>query len=132
MIIEARIEGDGHVSDARVLRSIPLLDAAALDAVKQWQYTPTLLNGVPVPVIMTVTVNFTLHPIERFDAGTPVEAYSGAPKYFQNDSTRTPFRVGQDYCYFGEPRANYSTIAQAEEDFRAPRRVEVTVCRLPW
>jgi endo-1,4-beta-D-glucanase Y len=38
-------------------------------------------------------------------AGTPVEAYSGAPKYFQNDSTRTPFRVGQDYCYFGEPRA---------------------------
>jgi endo-1,4-beta-D-glucanase Y len=38
-------------------------------------------------------------------AGTPVEAFSGAPKYFQNDSTRTPFRVGQDFCYFGEPRA---------------------------
>jgi len=38
-------------------------------------------------------------------SGTPVEAYSGAPLYFQNDSTRTPFRVGQDYCYFGEPRA---------------------------
>ena len=35
-------------------------DQAALDAVKQWQFTPTLLNGVPVPVIMTVTVNFTL------------------------------------------------------------------------
>jgi periplasmic protein TonB len=46
--------------NARVLRSIPLLDQAALDAVKQWEYTPTLLNGVPVPVIMTVTVNFTL------------------------------------------------------------------------
>ena len=38
-------------------------------------------------------------------AGTPVEAYGGAPRHFQNDSTRTPFRVGQDYCYFGEPRA---------------------------
>jgi endo-1,4-beta-D-glucanase Y len=38
-------------------------------------------------------------------SGTPVEAYSGAPLYFQNDSTRTPFRVGQDYCYFGESRA---------------------------
>jgi endo-1,4-beta-D-glucanase Y len=38
-------------------------------------------------------------------SGTPVEAFSGAPKYFQNDSTRTPFRVGQDYCYFGELRA---------------------------
>ena len=51
---------DGTVQDAKVLRSIPLLDAAALDAVKQWEFTPTLLNGVPVPVIMTVTVNFTL------------------------------------------------------------------------
>ena len=43
-----------------MLRSIALLDAAALDAVKQWVFTPTLLNGTPVPVIMTVTVNFTL------------------------------------------------------------------------
>jgi len=51
---------DGRVKEAKVLRSIPLLDQAALDAVKQWQFTPTLLNGVPVPVIMTVTVNFTL------------------------------------------------------------------------
>jgi protein TonB len=48
------------VQDARVLRSIPLLDQAALDAVKQWEFTPTLLNNVPVPVIMTVTVQFTL------------------------------------------------------------------------
>jgi endo-1,4-beta-D-glucanase Y len=38
-------------------------------------------------------------------AGTPVEAYGGAPLYFPHDSTRTPFRVGQDFCYFGEPRA---------------------------
>jgi protein TonB len=60
VIIEATIGPDGKVQDAKVLRSIPLLDQAALDAVKQWQYTPTLLNGVPVPVIMTVTVNFTL------------------------------------------------------------------------
>jgi periplasmic protein TonB len=47
------------VEDARVLRSIPLLDQAALDAVKEWKFTPTLLNGVAVPVIMTMTVNFT-------------------------------------------------------------------------
>jgi TonB family protein len=60
VIIEARIEGDGTVSHARVLRSIPLLDDAAVDAVRQWEFTPTLLNGQPVPVIMTVTVNFTL------------------------------------------------------------------------
>ena len=60
VIVEATIGADGKVKDAKVLRSIPLLDQAAIDAVKQWQFTPTLLNGVPVPVIMTVTVNFTL------------------------------------------------------------------------
>jgi len=60
VIIEATIGPSGKVQDARVLRPIPLLDQAALDAVRQWEYSPTLLNGVPVPVIMTVTVNFTL------------------------------------------------------------------------
>jgi periplasmic protein TonB len=48
------------VSDTRVLRSIPLLDQAATDAVRQWQFTPTYLNNAPVDVVMTVTVNFTL------------------------------------------------------------------------
>jgi len=43
-----------------VLRSIPLLDQAALDAVKQWNYQPTLMNGVPTPVFATITVNFSL------------------------------------------------------------------------
>jgi periplasmic protein TonB len=61
VIIEAVIGVDGHVKDARILRSIPLLDRAALDAVQQWRFTPTLLNGVPVPVIITVTVDFKLH-----------------------------------------------------------------------
>jgi protein TonB len=60
VIIEATIGPSGNVTDAKVLRSIPLLDSAAIDAVKQWVFSPTLLNGVPVPVIMTVTVNFTL------------------------------------------------------------------------
>jgi hypothetical protein len=45
----------------RILRSVPLLDQAALDAVRSWEYTPTLLNGRPTPVIMTVTVRFTLN-----------------------------------------------------------------------
>jgi protein TonB len=62
VILEAVIDVDGRVTEARVLRSIPLLDQAAVDAVRQWEYTPTLLNGVPVPVIMTVTVQFTLTP----------------------------------------------------------------------
>ena len=61
VIIEAIVGVDGRVTDARVLRSKPLLDEAALAAVRQWEFTPTTLNGVPVPVIMTVTVNFMLH-----------------------------------------------------------------------
>ena len=60
VIIEATIGPDGKVIDAKVLRSVPLLDQAALDAVRQWEYTPTLLNGVAVPVRVTVTINFKL------------------------------------------------------------------------
>ncbi len=60
VIIDAVIDEQGRVQSARVLRSIPLLDEAALAAVREWAYTPTLLNGVPVPVVMTVTVRFAL------------------------------------------------------------------------
>jgi periplasmic protein TonB len=61
VILECTISPQGKVTDVKILRGIPLLDQAAVDAVKQWVYTPTLLNGVPVPVIMTVTVNFKLN-----------------------------------------------------------------------
>jgi protein TonB len=60
VIIEATIDEKGNVARAQVLRSIPLLDEAALTAVRQWKFTPTLLNGVAVPIVMTVTVNFKL------------------------------------------------------------------------
>jgi protein TonB len=43
-----------------VLRSAPLLEQAALDAVRQWTYTPARLNGSPIPVVMTLTINFRL------------------------------------------------------------------------
>lgn len=65
VILEVVIDETGGVSDARVLRSIPLLDQAAIDAVTQWKFTPTLLNGRAVPVIMVTTVNFTT------DSGAP-------------------------------------------------------------
>ena len=60
VIIEVTVDTDGRVADTKVLRSIPQLDEAAVTAVRQWEFTSTSLNGVPVPVIMTVTVNFTL------------------------------------------------------------------------
>ncbi len=65
VIIEAIIGVDGSVEEARILRPVPLLDQAALDAVTQWRYTPTLLNGQPVRVVMTVTVTFTLDAPEK-------------------------------------------------------------------
>lgn len=58
VILEALIDPEGNVRQTHVLRSIPMLDQAAQDAVQQWKFTPTLLNGVAVPVVMTVTVNF--------------------------------------------------------------------------
>jgi periplasmic protein TonB len=60
VILEAVINERGRIERLRVLKSEPLLDAAAISAVESWRYTPTLLNGVPVSVLMTITINFTL------------------------------------------------------------------------
>jgi protein TonB len=59
VVVECTIDPTGHVADARVVTGHPLLDEAALSAVRQWRYTATRLNGVPIPVLMTVTVRFT-------------------------------------------------------------------------
>lgn len=58
--LEAIIGVDGTVQNVRVVHGVQLLTEAGIDAVRQWRYTPTLLNGVPVPVVMTVTVSFRL------------------------------------------------------------------------
>ncbi len=60
VILEATIDEDGNVVNLSVLRSVPLLDGAALEAVRQWKYEPTLLNGSPVPILMSVSVRFEL------------------------------------------------------------------------
>src|SRR5262245_19976488 len=60
VIAEVVINPAGDVIDARIMRSIPMLDAAALAAVRNWHFQPTLVNGQAVPVRMVVTVNFTL------------------------------------------------------------------------
>jgi protein TonB len=60
VVLEAVINERGAVDNVRVLRSVALLDNAAIEAVRAWRYTPTLLNGVPVPVLLTITINFKL------------------------------------------------------------------------
>ena len=82
--MEVRIDERGAVSDVRTLRSIPLLDQAAIDAVKQWRYEPTLMNGVAMPVIMTVEVNFSLRDLLHMRVvlpdgnSMPFDTHSGA------------------------------------------------------
>jgi protein TonB len=61
VVLEAILDATGRVESVRVLRSQALLDEAAIRAVRQWRYSPTELNGVPVPVLMTITVNFNLN-----------------------------------------------------------------------
>jgi len=58
--LQAVIGKDGHVQNLQVISGHPLLVQAALDAVKDWVYQPTLLNGNPVEVVTVIDVNFTL------------------------------------------------------------------------
>jgi TonB family protein len=71
VILEAKIDESGKVMDAMVLRSIPDLDQAAIDAITQWVYEPMLINGKPVKALFTVTVRFKLDEkdIEKFAEG---------------------------------------------------------------
>jgi TonB family protein len=58
VILEAQTDIYGRVQNTKILRSIPLLDQAARDAVRQWVYAPLLIDGKPRPVVFTVTVRF--------------------------------------------------------------------------
>jgi TonB family protein len=57
---EITINEQGTVTDATIVRSVPLLDESALKAVREWRYDPVLLNGRAIPVKMVVNVRFTL------------------------------------------------------------------------
>jgi periplasmic protein TonB len=60
VILDVTIGTDGKVQDAKVIHSVPQLDLAALEAVRQWEYEPTRINGALVALIMTVVVNFAI------------------------------------------------------------------------
>jgi protein TonB len=59
--VQALVGKDGKVKDTKVVKSIPMLDAAAVAAVKQWVFKPALSNNKPVAVWVAVPVRFTLH-----------------------------------------------------------------------
>jgi TonB family protein len=139
VILEITIDAGGSVTDARVLRGVPMLNDAALDAVKQWQYTPTLLNGTPVPVIMTVTVNFSLGgPSGQSEgqwndgrvgqlsgspygpSGPPAADPSGAAAANKSPYLITPGRVG--VVWIGMPASALAQAIPATQTRSVPRR----------
>jgi protein TonB len=60
VILEATVSADGTVESVRVLRSVKMLDEAAVEAVKQWKYSPLVLNDIPTPFVLTVTLSFSI------------------------------------------------------------------------
>jgi TonB family protein len=74
VIVEATTDAYGKVVDTKILRSIPALDQAAMDAVKQWIYEPMIIDGEPRGVIFTVTCTFKLDDKQADKADAPVPA----------------------------------------------------------
>lgn len=63
VVLEAIVTEEGKVAEIKVISGHPLLVQAAIDCVKEWEYEPTLLNGVPTPIILTAKVHFKTAPI---------------------------------------------------------------------
>jgi periplasmic protein TonB len=61
VVLQVSVDEEGNVYDIKILKGHPLLDEAAVSAVRQWKYSPTILNGEPVPVVAAVTVVFNFH-----------------------------------------------------------------------
>ncbi|MDP6582324.1 MAG: TonB family protein, partial [Vicinamibacterales bacterium] len=96
VVLDILIDVDGLVRDVELLRSVPQLDQAAITAVQQWEYTPTVIDDVAVPVVMTVTVNFRLAADDTEAETTPQGSEPSPavpPATFQSQE---PVRVGGD------------------------------------
>jgi protein TonB len=75
VVLEAIVDGKGRVCDVKVLRSGQMLDGAAVEAVRQWRYAPLMLDGVPNPFVLTVTLSFAL---AKRGTGAGVDRGSGS------------------------------------------------------
>jgi protein TonB len=63
VVLDAVLTVEGKVDQIRVLSGHPLLIQAAIDCVRKWEYEPTLLNGMPVAVVLTVRIHFNQRPV---------------------------------------------------------------------
>jgi TonB family protein len=77
VVVEAKIDVTGRVTEARILRSIVLLDEAALDAVRQWEFEPVVIDDIGrVPIIAALSVSFKLPSGKRVEDGAAVALHS--------------------------------------------------------
>jgi TonB family protein len=87
VIVETTVGSNGKVVGATIVKSIPLLDAAAIEAVKQWEFAPTVVNGAPVSVVLTTTVTFALDAAQG--TGTAQNRPTAAPPATSQPATGT-------------------------------------------
>ena len=96
VIVEVVIDESGAVTQPRILRSIPLLDDAALEAVREWRFEPTVVDGRAVPVRMTLTGQFSY----RLNNSSSISGGGGASSLESpgtGEGTTAPtFHVGFD------------------------------------
>jgi len=60
VILAVTVDTNGEPADIQVLKGHPLLNDAAIEAVRQWRYIPAMLNGRPYPCAVTITLKFTM------------------------------------------------------------------------
>jgi protein TonB len=123
VVVEATIGATGTVVDAKVVRSIPLLDQAALDAVKQWVYEPTIVKGKPTPVVMTVTVNFVLDaaPAQPAEPPASFDALLAAARFEEAEAVA---RTAAEHFDLGRRLADTAPFAGEAERTRNLARAE--------
>ena len=123
VVVEATIGVSGTVVDAKVVRSIPLLDQAALDAVRQWVYEPTVVNGKPTRVVMTVTVNFALEPAPARPPDSPpnFDALLAAARFEEAEAVAT---TAAEHFDLGRRLADTASLAGEAERARNLARAE--------
>jgi TonB family protein len=115
VVLECVIDPRGAVSRVDVLDGVPPLTDAALSAVRQWRYTPTLLDGVAVPVIMTVTVNFKLSETRYHDL---LDSLDSENAYIRHAAARNlgVLRVGSQFDESDRRRAIRALERVARDD----------------
>jgi TonB family protein len=118
VLIEVVIERDGSVSDARVLRSIPPLDEPALEAVRQWSYDVTKVDGKPVRVRLNVPITFSMKlPEVTREAGIPELRQGAVPAYPAIPNAPSSATVEADVLLDGEGRVAEVEVVRGDNDF---------------